>query len=199
MTINSIEVVIYTAYFVLPGYIIDGVIESIIPRGQKSDGEKIIRCIGYSLVEYACWYWKISQISNGKWHWLYLLLWIVGTSLFTGLVLGVIKKWQPIRYVMSLFDVMVQSPFPTSWDYKFANLLEGRRIVVALIDGSFIRGLYYNKSMASSDVNNRDIYLEQCCMVDEETGEWYLVKNSDGVWIPEKSIKYITIWEEKND
>ena len=141
MTIDSLEYVIYTAYFVLPGYIIDNVIESIVPRGSKSDGEKI---------------------------------------------LGGLTKYQPIRRLMARFDIMVQNPFSTAWDFKFANLVDGRRIVVALTDGSFVRGLYYNKSMASSNVNSRDIYLEQCCMIDEDSGEWYLMEHNDGVWIPEK-------------
>lgn len=195
MTFDSLEYVIYTAYFVLPGYIIDNVIESIVPRGSKSDGEKILRCIGYSLIELACWYWLISRIKGGSW--LQLLISIALTSVVTGLVLGGLTKYQPIRRLMARFDIMVQNPFSTAWDFKFANLVDGRRIVVALTDGSFVRGLYYSKSMTSSNVNSRDIYLEQCCMIDEDSGEWYLMEHNDGVWIPEKSIKYISIWEDE--
>ena len=50
MTISSIEVVVYTAYFVLPGYVIYGIINSFVPMQIRSDAEKVLRFILYNLL-----------------------------------------------------------------------------------------------------------------------------------------------------
>lgn len=64
MTISSIEVVVYTAYFVLPGYVIYGIVNSFVPMQIRSDAEKVLRFILYSLIELALWFWWLGWIGD---------------------------------------------------------------------------------------------------------------------------------------
>ncbi len=197
MVIDSIDVVLYTAYFVLPGYIIFNIIEDFIPSGEKSDAEKLVSFIGYSLIEIAGWYWLIDKLPRtDKWYWLILLLIVVITSAITGFIIGLLLKIGPIRKLLSKTGLQIQNRIPTAWDYKFSNLNEGRKVIVALNDGTYIRGLYYNKSFASSDSSYRDIYIEKCCILNKKE-KWREVDQNDGVWINPNTIKWINFMEDK--
>ena len=95
MTINSIEVFIYTAYFLLPGYIISEIINCIVPSKKVSDAEKTIRCIGYSFLDLAIWFWLIRIVNkkvSDNWYWFVLMLIVLISSVITGLTIGIIKK-----------------------------------------------------------------------------------------------------------
>lgn len=94
--------------------------------------------------------------------------------------------------------VQIISPIPSAWDYKFSELNQGRKVTVALSDGTFIRGAYYSKSMASSDDGYRDIYLEETWQLDEQD-RWVKVDATDGVWISPNVIKWISFMEDAND
>ncbi len=197
MTISSFDIVLYTAYFVLPGYIIYNIIDAFVPLGVRSDAEKLVRCIGYSLIELALWYWCLGRIEKAmQAYWLVLLLAVLGSSSATGFVIGIILKLSLIKRLLSKIGLQVQNRIPTAWDYKFSSHKSGGRVTVALTDGTFIRGLYFDKSMASSDATYRDIYLEKCCMLNDKD-EWVEVEKSDGVWIAPNSIKWINFMEDR--
>lgn len=200
MTINSMDVVVYTAYFVLPGYIIYGIVNSFVPRKIKSDAEKLIRFILYSLIELALWFWWLSRVSNAdkSTYWIKLLGVILFTSIVTGTVMGIILKWNPIGWLLRKLKVQIINPIPTAWDYKFSNLKQGRRITVALNDGKYIRGIYYNKSMASSDDGYKDLYLEEVWQLGDNDN-WVRVVGSDGIWISPNVIKWISFMEDENN
>ena len=97
MTISSIEVVVYTAYFVLPGYVIYGIVNSFVPMQIRSDAEKVLRFILYSLIELALWFWWLGRIGDAdkSTYWIKLLAVVLFTSIITGAVIGIFLKWNP--------------------------------------------------------------------------------------------------------
>ncbi|WP_027215224.1 DUF6338 family protein [Butyrivibrio fibrisolvens] len=200
MTISSIEVVVYTAYFVLPGYVIYGIVNSFVPMQIRSDAEKVLRFILYSLIELALWFWWLGRIGDAdkSTYWIKLLAVVLFTSIITGAVIGIFLKWNPCGRLLRRLKVQVISKVPSAWDYKFSNLKEGRRLTVALNDGTFIRGIYYSRSMASCDDGYKDIYLEESWQLDGD-GNWVRVKDTDGVWISPGAIKWISFKEGEAD
>lgn len=201
MTINSIEIVVYTAYFLLPGYIINEIIRTIVPEKRLLDAEKVLRSIGYSIFELAVWYWLFNIIKAniyGNLYWLVLIIIVLFTSVVLGITIGLIRKFNPIRKLLLKLKISAEHIIPTAWDYKFSELQEGRKLTVALNDGTFIRGVFYNKSMASSDDNYRDIFLEQVYVLDENN-IWKIVEDTDGVWIAPNIIKWISFMEDKEN
>ena len=96
-------------------------------------------------------------------------------------------------------NIQIEHTIPSAWDYKFSNQKDGRRITIALNDGTFVRGLFYNKSFASSDGNFRDIYLEESYVLKDDSVEWIKVDKTDGIWISPNSIKWISFMEDEKD
>lgn len=196
MTIDSIDVVVYTAYFVLPGYIIYGIVNSFVPRKISNDGEKLLRFIFYSLLELALWFWLLKCIDKASdTYWIKLLGAVLLTSFITGVVMGVFLKWNPVGQILRKLKIQIINPIPTAWDYKFSELKQGRRITVALLDDTFIRGKYYRDSMASSESDYKDIYLEEAWQLDDDNN-WVRIEGTDGVWVSPNVIKWISFMED---
>lgn len=198
--IESIEVVIYSAYFLLPGYIIGEIIRHFIPEREFTDFEKTIRCLGYSILELALWYWWFFIIMN-KYadntykYWLFLILAILFTSLVTGVVIGLIRQSQIFRRVLNFFDIHTDHPVPTGWDYKFSKTKYAKWVCICLDNDTFIRGKYGDKSLASSERGNHDIYLEEV-YIKSEAGIWIKEERTDGIWISADSIKWINFYKD---
>lgn len=78
---------------------------------------------------------------------------------------------------------------PTAWDWRFSRASQGF-ILVTLTDGSTVGGLFGPNSMASSESDQRDLYLEKLYRVPAE-GDWQAVDNDEGVYIPGSQIKFL--------
>ena len=201
MTFDSAEAIAYTAYFLIPGFIIAEVINSIIPGKRRGDAEKVLAYLGFSILNFGCWFWLFDLINTAftkhtSYYWFVLIISILATGFVTGCAVGFLKKHNPIRYVMKKFKIQSEHPIPTAWEYKFSNLAEGRYLTVSLDNGDVLRGAYFNKSMVSSDMDNVDIYLEESYLLDEN-GVWKKVKGTDGVWVSSKSIVWISFMKKE--
>ena len=62
MTLASMDVVAYTAYFLIPGFIVAETVNSLIPGKRRSDAEKILIYLGYSILNYGCWFWALKLL-----------------------------------------------------------------------------------------------------------------------------------------
>lgn len=200
--LDSIEVVIYTSYFLLPGYLISEIAKHFIPTRNINDFEKTIRSLGYSILELALWYWLFAMIEQ-KYidtpykYWLILIIAVVGSSVLTGIIVGVIQQGKWLRKVMEFFDVQTDHPIPNGWDYKFSEIKTKRWVCVSLDNGTFIRGVFGSNSLASSVEGNHDLYLEEVYYMDEDMN-WIKEERTDGIWISAESIKWINFYKDKN-
>lgn len=196
MIIDSMEAVVHTAYFLIPGYIINSIVNNMVPSKTRLESEKILHCIGYSILELAIWYWLFKFIKKlpDDLYWLILICIIIITSCILGFVIGLLKKKEIIREILKKHNIVFENNYPTAWDFKFSEL-GNRKLTVALSNGTFIRGVYHNKSCASSDNTYRDIYLENVYMLDNED-RCCQASNADGVWIAPEKIMWISFMED---
>ena len=202
MTINSIDVVIYTAWFVLPGYIITRIINTLCPERKISDAINLLKCIGYSLIDIALWIWlyKICIDCNNKawWHYLLLTVVVVSTSTLTGLAIGLIRYCGFFRWlVLKVFKIQIEKPIPTAWDNIFSSRKFGCWVIVTLGNGKHIGGRFSTNSHASSDQDYRDLFLEETYEVDENG--WIKTPNTEGVWLSPDEIKKIEFIGDGNN
>lgn len=203
MLIDSLEVIIYTFQFIIPGYIIREVISSILPQKNYSEGEKAIQSIGYSVLNIAIWYWLFLIIQDKLQNdsvrfWLCNTLVTVLTGFITGTMLGIVRAKNLVKKLFNRLGVNVNHPVPTAWDYKFSKG-EKQWVEITVSNGGVIRGLYAGKSLSSSENEYRDIYLEELYVKEDET--WEKVSRTSGVWINPDEIRYIkfyTMEEEEN-
>lgn len=200
MILESWDIVFYTFLFVVPGYIIEEVVSSIIPIKRREEGIKLIRCLMYSVVNNALWFsWGLNLLLKIKatsqiWFWALLSLSVIVTGLITGLVIGLIKAKGLFRRLFnkcfSRFGVNLEHPIPSAWDYVFKNFTEGAWVTIRMDNDKFIRGKFYTNSFASSDEDYRDLYLEEVYILDENE-EWVKINRSKGMWLSPDTIKHI--------
>lgn len=197
MTIDNIEIVIYTFQFIIPGYIIGEIISAIMPQKTYGEGEKLLRYIGYSVVNIALWYWVFVLISQycklGTFiYWMCNVFGVLITGCVTGLIIGIIRAKNIVRKLFQKIGLNLIHPVPTAWDYKFSDK-EECWVEVTVSDNKVIRGLYSNSSLASSDSDFRDIFLQELYV--KQDAEWIKVERTSGVWLSPNEIRYIKFYK----
>ena len=200
MIIDSIDTVVYTFQFIVPGYVISEVIGAIMPRKKYSEGERIVQVIGYSVFNMGVWYWLFKLIQNhidplSVWYWLINAVAVILTGVIVGFALGFIRSKNLFCRLFQKVGINLKHPIPTAWDYKFS---EGQRqwVEITVTNGKVLRGIFSDHSMASSESEYRDIYLEELYIKKE--GEWIKDERTEGVWINPEEIRYVKFYKWRN-
>lgn len=192
MTIASLDIVFYTAIFVLPGFIINSIIGYINPPPKSKDSIFLLKCIGYSLISCSVWCWLylivIKSDINPVGRWLLLFtISLLGSSL-VGFFIAVIKQHQIIDRMLWKIKVRTIHTTPTAWDYIFSKQESGF-VIVTLIDDQKLYGWYSAHSFTSSDQDERDIFIEKAYIFDGK--KWEIDNQSLGFYIAKDQIKVI--------
>lgn len=120
----------------------------------------------------------------------WFVIFFVGPLVF-GVGLGLIYQWNLPKRVLGSIGFTMLSSIPTSWDHVFLRFTNTTIwVLVTLKDDTRVAGFWGPKSYASSDPNERDIYIEQVYRV-TESGPWELIERSSGILIPVEEIRYI--------
>lgn len=201
MVIESYEYVIYTALFLLPGFLIHKIISYLITVESENDSERLLRYLGYSLLNFNLWLWlfwilrKHFNPEQAK-YWFIVSTCLFVSSIITGLMLGICKKRGIMRKICLYFNLQVKHPVPTAWDYIFGNINSAAWVIVRLKSGKVFRGLFSSNSFASSDSSNHDLYLEQVYLNDTNgNAPWKKVERCNGVWINSDEISSVEFFK----
>ena len=208
MVIESFDIAVYTFMFLVPGYIIDGVMNSLSPMKNHSEGIKLIRWLMYSMINYAVWFsWGLKLYNKvldpkSALYWFVLVLLVVITGVLTGVILGIIRAKDSIfnfvnKKLSKRLKITLTHPIPSAWDYVFKTHTNGSWVTVRMDNDKFIRGRFYTKSFASSDESYRDIYLEEVYTKNEDE-QWIKRERTQGVWLSPDSIKHIEFYTNEN-
>lgn len=194
MTIDSFEVVFYTCIFLLPGFIIKGVMDTLVPPIKHNDTKYFFSCLLYSIVNCAVWSWVyllLYEISEEHpiIYWILLLtITVVGATLLA-VFIGIIKQKGFIELLFSKMRINKIHPVPTAWDYYFSKQEESW-IIVTLKNGKTIYGKFSYQSFAASDPEERDLYIEKTYNIKEDM-TWQEDEKSKGILVSKNEIETI--------
>ena len=203
MTVDSFDIVFYTGLFVLPGFIVKSVIDTMNPPRKTSDGIYFLSCMMYSIINCAVWSWLyvwISSLGNDQrvlYWFLCVLITIVG-AMSIGLLLGMAKQKRLFYDLLAAFGFKVIDPTSTAWDYWFSQQ-EPSYVLVTLTDDSVIRGWFGDDSFAASDSEDRDIFIEKVYVTIKGTNRWKAAPENKGVYISKSQIKTIEFMDPKQE
>lgn len=107
-----------------------------------------------------------------------------------GVLTGAIRKFDVVDRIFQKFGISKIHPIPTAWDYWFSNQKEEIWVIVTLIGGQKICGKYSYISFASSEPEERDLYLEEIYDVNERD-EWTCKERTRGILIAKGQIATI--------
>jgi len=98
------------------------------------------------------------------------------TALFVGpvilgLILGLNIQKDFVRSFLNRLGLFTVHPAPAAWDWKFAGSVDEQWVLATLKDGREFAGLFGNESFASSNTDERDLYI-QWIYDRDENGNW---------------------------
>ena len=194
-TLDSIKSLEFVLVFMVPGlvalYARSQFLTGRLPELKEAAPSYLALTLVYYALTYPFFAYVVSIDVDGPWR---LAMWFglvfLGPIIF-GSVLGVIASRGIIRAILSKFGFRVVHPMPTAWDYKLGDEAE-QYVLVKLKDGTEFAGIFGGRSFASSDPNERDLYIEKVFDL-SKTNQWK-PRKGNGVWLKGEEIQSIEFW-----
>jgi hypothetical protein len=116
------------------------------------------------------------------------LLFFLAGPVFVGMILGLSYQKQWLRGLSQQLGLSVIHSVPSAWDYAFGQTQTRpwTWIVVTTQDNEKIYGLFGSDSIASSDTDNREIYIQQVT-----DAAFRVPDRPHGLWIRHSEIKFV--------
>ena len=183
MDFSSIEAVEYAFAFLIPGYIMEVVINSFVPLKREEEKFRFIRCLMYSIINYIIWAsWGIRLLQ--KWlkpedylFWIIVAVAVIISGCLTGFAIGIIKSKDFVPKILNKMlikiKVQISGAKPSAWEDKFSrmDLKSGCWMLITAKNGKCYAGWYGADSYAGSEYAIKDIYLERTYEYSEDK-EW---------------------------
>lgn len=205
MDITKFEPILVIASLLMPGFITATAFRMVVPSKDLIDQRGILTYLTFTALDYAVLYWIIvvtGQISLFSSHpvravciWVFVFL--IGPAI-VGFIFGAIWQNNLIRRAFLRIGLRVIHHIPNSWDYLFDSIREPSWILITLQDGQQIAGIFGTKSFASSDIAERDLYIEQVYKIQDD-GSWKQDDLDKGIWLSRKEIKLLTLWRTSEE
>lgn len=197
MKLESATDLVFVVAVLMPGFIFSSVLSQLVPRRQAGTTETLI--LGYltgTAFNYAVCGFPIFLILTGKWLvgsqiWQFVVWFSVTfiTPIALAILIGLaLQKSVPDR-IFGRLGIRWINLIPTGWDWTFSRQ-NPCYVLVTLQDGKQVAGYFGFKSMASSDPERRDLFLEAVYTVPQD-GAWQPVEGSGGIYIESGRIAYI--------
>ncbi len=110
------------------------------------------------------------------------------------MILALVRAWfvqnDSFGWFFELLMLTPINPIPTGWDWVFSGT-GPCFVLVTLRDGKEIAGYFGHNSMASSDPNRRDIYIEKVYTVPSDGSRWAEVEGTRGMHIDGSQISRV--------
>jgi hypothetical protein len=200
-TLSNVDNLQLVLLFIVPGLVALSVRSKFITGRSPSTTENIFTFVVLSLVYYALSVFFIEKVFTIQEPWLarvlaWILLLLIGPAVF-GFLLGVAAQKEWSAWFANRMGLSVVHVIPAAWDWRFSRIARpGMFIMVTLTSGERVGGLFGKDSFASSDIKERDLYIEEEYTVTEE-GAWLARPEKIGVLISAKEIRYIEFWNPK--
>ncbi len=196
MKLESIPDLYFVISVFVPGFIYHGVLRQFVPLRQNRQIELILlsfltaTAFNYALCSPII-FWLITGhlinypiIEACLW---FTVLFIVPILLAIFQAQVVQKDW--LNWIYRILRLRPINPIPTGWDWIFSRT-GPCFLLVTLKSGTSIAGYFGELSMASSDPESQDIFIEKTYIIGSN-GQWAVVNGSEGVHINGSEIAFI--------
>lgn len=188
--------------FIAPGFIWTKFEYWLAPRFKESDRERSIKYFSYSVICLAFSFPLVRSLpqSADSWEIVHSVLAVISFLLipaFLGALVGFIKKNHNFKLLLGKYGLpQIYAP-DTGWDSAF-DRVQGCSVAVEKLDGSVIYGMYDTRSVASTDPECRDVFLDVVYSINQDD-KLVIDKGSLGIWISGKQIRTIQLFNPTED
>jgi hypothetical protein len=173
---KSVENFQLMVFFIVPGLIALFVRSRFIAGRRPSIKENLLVFVVLSLFYYSLTIFFLEKALSVREPWIaqaaiWITLVLLGPALF-GFILGIAAQREWFTRFANWLGFAVVHIIPAAWDWRFSSIpREGLFVMVTLISGERVAGLFRANSFASSDTSERDLYIEEEYTVTDD-GEW---------------------------
>ena len=187
---------------IVPGYVIAKVRQNYQTGRNPFGLDAIYQYLTFGFINFTLCSYIVYVIQDNSIALQYRALGWTFVILVAPLMIGILSirigesEWfSSVLDFLSLEEKRV-NPIPTAWDHKF-RLGRTEWIVVTMKNGEIFRGYYGPNSFASSDPNERDLYIQEIFETDKwDSSERSLLISSSEI----RTIEFIPfVEEEKNE
>ena len=204
MNVDNLKSIYLIVSALIPGFIYNSILLKFIPLRRKEKELFILQFLSatgfiYALCSPFIYFLLFSAtiIHHPNWR---AALWfavIFFVPVLVGVIHADIVQKDRLAWFYRWLNIRPISPIPTGWDWIFSKT-EPCFVLVTLINGIEIAGFFGLDSMASSDPDRRDIYIERVYEIPANDGAWTPVERSLGIYISESQIAFIEL-KDQND
>lgn len=196
-TVDNLE--LFLAFFI-PGFISMQIYRLFVAGGDTDLAKQLPAVVAYSALHYAVFGWLILIAPDG---WLrtaamYLVV-LVLPAIWPPLILLTrdAGKWSKTLWPPRNLLATMLKPEASPWDAVFDN--SRRWVRIRLKDGRFLGGYLAGGSHVSTFPCDRQIYIRNEHVVDQETGRFGDRIESTGVLVNGTEINYIELIEAETE
>jgi hypothetical protein len=195
MKLENVANLIFVLSIFVPGFIYHGTLRQFIPLHDSTKKETLLlklltaTAFNFALCSpliYFIIYDDTSSIYFEIFIWFTIIFLI--PAIFALIRAKMLQSTRP-NFLWKKLGLRPINPIPTGWDWIFGRT-GACFIIVTLRDGSVISGYFGGNSMASSDPDRRDIYIEKLYTIPDD-GPWVEVKGSLGIQVDGGQIAHI--------
>jgi Family of unknown function (DUF6338) len=188
-------------YFIVavfvPGFVFDAVLSKFVPRHSSTLRELVLlRLLTATAFNYAVCSPVIYLLVTGAlfanspwWQGLTWSVVIFVVPIVLALIVAKASQKGFLALVARKLRLRSINPIPTGWDWIFSRTAPCY-LLVTLRDGAEVAGYFGGQSMASSDRDRKDLYLERVFVVPAR-GPWRPIEPPSGIYIEGSQIAFI--------
>ena len=197
MKLDNVPDLYFVVSVFVPGFIYHGVLGKFLPlREHRTKELMLLGFLTATAFNYAICSPLLYLLATGQMFasspnrqaltW-FGVIFIVPIAL--AIISAVVGQKDGLGWLYRLLRLRSINPIPTGWDWIFSRT-EPCFLLVTLRNGTQVAGYFGGQSMASSDPERRDLYLERVYVIPTE-GEWQAVDGSGGMYIAGTEIAFI--------
>lgn len=198
MKLETVPNLYFVVSILVPGFIYSGMLSAFVPtRAHKERESLLLRYLTATAFNYAICSPLIFLLLSGiafarqpAWQALSWFFIVFLAPMILAMVRARIAQRDGLRRLFQRLGLRTINPIPTGWDWIFSTT-DPCYVLVTLRDGAEIAGYFGPRSMASSDPERKDIFLERVYTVPPDDGPWKAVEHSLGVYVDGAQIAYI--------
>jgi hypothetical protein len=172
-----------------PGFLIVLFRSRFITGRLESFSEAGLKYVVASAIYYSASAPLFLYLEVYEWYSLSLLFFII--PILIGVAMGSLHQFGVLAWLSRRMRLSPSHPAPTSWDYVFGSLRSESWIIVTLKNHEQVFGFFGDRSFASSELGNRDIYIQ-----DLRDPYWKPLEDDGrtrGLWISEEEIVMVQL------
>ena len=208
---TTIETLIIIALVISPGYVFTQIARrSIAHIEEPTDLRFLLTIITAGVAIQALAFPLYTRFLLGYYvqgtileHQTEAFLWLVTVCFVAPFVLGALAgravSWGWVEKLLDMVGLGYIDRMPSAWDYVILQK-RSRYVRVHLKDGKgMIGGIYHKDSLASTDPDRPDLYLEQAWQLDSTGAFEKVLPGTSGVWISQHAMEYVYFYEGEDE